>query len=226
MKSPNIMYISKRMSQVKKMIRKENSCVCVFQFIARLLYIFEGKFLAYLVGWKKSYLGRGSRVIGTRFIKMHGPVSVGRYAWIEVVSDGTDRQDVPVITFGGGFYASERLHISAINCIQLGDNCLFGSGVYISDHNHGSYKGFQHSSPNEPPIHRELVSHGPVIISSNVWIGDNVVILGPAQIGYGVVIGANSVVTRNIPDNVIVAGCPARIIKKFNHRTNQWEALE
>lgn len=226
MKLLPMLNISKRVSQAREIIRKEKPGVFLFQFIAWLLYILEGKFLAYLVGWKKSYLGRGSRVIGTRFIKMHGRVSIGRYAWIEVVSDGTDRKDLPAITFGSGFFASERLHISAISSVELGDNCLFGSGVYISDHNHGSYKGLQHSSPDVPPIDRELVSHGPVMISSNVWVGDNVIILGPVHIGHGVVIGANSVVTRNVPDNVIVAGCPARIIKKFNHKTNQWEVLE
>lgn len=226
MKLLPMLHISKRVSQAKEIIRKEKPSVCLFQFIAWLLYILEGKFSAYLVGWKKSYLGRGSRVIGTRYIKMHGRMSVGRYAWIEVVCDKTDRQDLPVITFGSGFYASERLHISAINCVELGDNCLLGSGVYISDHNHGSYKGVQHSSPDVPPIDRELVSHGSVLIGSNVWVGDNVIILGPVHIGHGVVIGANSVVTRNVPDNVIVAGSPAKIIKKFNHKTNQWELSE
>jgi lipopolysaccharide O-acetyltransferase len=129
----------------------------------------------------------------------------------------------PVIKLGIGFHASERLHLSAINRIEIGDNCLFGSGVYISDHNHGAYKESEQSHPDEPPVARRLVSHGPVVIGANVWMGDNVIVVGPVRIGGGVVVGANSVVTHDIPDNVIVAGVPAKIIKHFNINNCQWE---
>ncbi|MDD4912261.1 MAG: DapH/DapD/GlmU-related protein [Sideroxydans sp.] len=148
---------------------------------------------------------------------------MGRYAWIEALSGNNGHKFSPVIKIGQGFCASERLHISAINQIQIGDNCLFGSCVYVSDHNHGSYKGKEQSHPSEPPIQRKLVSLGPVVIGSNVWIGDNVVIVGPIQIGNGVVIGANSVVTRDIPDAVMVAGIPAKVIKRFNSESGQWQ---
>jgi len=127
---------------------------------------------------------------------------------------------------GRGLAASDRLHITSINRIEIGDNCLFGSGVFISDHNHGSYKGEDQSPPNEPPVIRKLVSHGPVIIGSNVWLGDNVVVIGPVRIGNGVVVGANSVITRDIPDNVIAAGIPAGIIKRFDGTIGKWEKLD
>ena len=148
---------------------------------------------------------------------------MGRYAWIEAVSGNNGHTFSPVIRIEQGFCASERLHISAINRIEIGDNCLFGSCVYISDHNHGSYKGEEQSAPSEPPIQRKLVSHGPVVIGSNVWIGDNVVIVGPVRIGNGVVIGANSVVTRDIPDDVMVVGIPAKILKRFNQESGKWK---
>src|SRR5450759_5133097 len=106
------------------------------------------------------------------------------------------------------FYLSDRLHLSAINRIEIGDNCLFD--------NHGSYKGDVQSAPSEQPIKRKLISLGPVVIGSNVWLGDNVIIIGPVRIGDGVVIGANSVVTRDIPEHVIAAGAPLRILKTFN----------
>jgi lipopolysaccharide O-acetyltransferase len=148
---------------------------------------------------------------------------MGRYAWIEGVSSNNGYTFSPVIKIGQGFCASERLHISAINRIEIGDNCLFGSCVYISDHNHGSYKGEVQSHPNEPPLQRKLVSHGHVVIGSNVWVGDNVIIVGPVKIGNGVVIGANSVVTRDIPDDVIVVGMPAKIIKRFDQESGKWK---
>lgn len=222
---PFIASTSKRISQISKVMAQEQPRVALFRIVGWFIYTIEGKFAAYFVGWKKAYLGRGSRVIGTRFITVGEKLSIGRYAWIEAVVESGAQTYNPVIKLGIGFHASERLHISAINQIEIGDNCLFGSGVYISDHNHGAYKGAEQSHPDEAPVARKLVSHGPVVIGSNVWMGDNVIVVGPVRIGDGVVVGANSVVTRNIPDNVIVAGVPAKIIKQFNATNSQWEVV-
>jgi lipopolysaccharide O-acetyltransferase len=223
---PFIAGFSRRLLQIAKVAAQEQPRVVLFRLVGWFVYIIEGKISAYLAGWEKAYLGRGSRVIGTCFITVGERSSIGRNAWIEAVTESGEDAYKPKIKFGNGFHASERLHISAINRIEIGDNCLFGSGVYISDHNHGSYKGAKHSHPSEPPVMRELVSHGPVVIGSNVWMGDNVTIVGPVRIGNGVVVGANSVVTRDMPDNVIVAGIPAKILKRFNFTSGKWEALE
>jgi acetyltransferase-like isoleucine patch superfamily enzyme len=219
---PLINSISRRISQIKSVMAQERPRVALFRLIGWAVYTIEGKIAAYWVGWKKSYLGRGSRVIGTRLISVGDKLSVGRYAWIQVVLETNDR-DAPVIKLGRGFHASERLHISAVNQVEIGDNCLFGSCVYISDHNHGSYKGEEQSHPSELPVERKLVSHGPVIIGANVWVGDNVTIVGPVRIGDGAVVGANSVVVHDVPDNVIVAGVPATIVKQFNFSAGKWE---
>lgn len=219
------MIFFKTLFRVKKVISRESPRAAVFRFFDWLLYIVEGKFLAYSVGWDKAYVGRGARIIGTRSITVGEKLSIGRYAWIEAVFECGVRSYSPVILIGPRFSASERLHISAINRIEIGSNCLFGSCVYISDHNHGSYKKEDQSYPGDPPIDRALVSHGPVVIGSNVWIGDNVVIVGSVRIGDGVVIGANSVVTSDVPNNVIVAGIPAKILKIYNRNNNQWEVF-
>jgi len=211
---------------ILKFVEKERAKVAFFQLVKWVVYIIEGRFAAYFVGWKKGYLGRGSRVIGTRSIWVEDRVSIGRYAWIEAISEHFKQTYTPVIKIGKGFVASERLHISAINRVEIGESCLFGSGVYISDHNHGGYKGEEQSRPSELPIMRALISTGPIIIGSNVWLGDNVIIAGHVSIGDGVVIGANSVVTHDMPANVIAVGSPAKIIKQFDANSGKWEAVE
>ena len=60
---------------------------------------------------------------------------------------------------------------------------------------------------------RKLISKGPVIISDNVWVGEGVVILPDVSIGKNAIIGANTVVTKDVPDNAVVAGNPAKLIK-------------
>ena len=61
-----------------------------------------------------------------------------------------------------------------------------------------------------------------VVIGDNVWIGDNVTVLPNVHIGKGCVIGANSVVTKDIPDNCIAVGIPAKVIKKFDYKEKKW----
>ncbi|MCQ5314902.1 hypothetical protein NE661_11700, partial [Megasphaera massiliensis] len=62
-----------------------------------------------------------------------------------------------------------------------------------------------------------------VVIEDHVWVGDNVVILHNVKIGYGSIIGANSVVTKDIPPCSIAVGAPNKVIKTWNNITNIWE---
>lgn len=101
-------------------------------------------------------------------------------------------------------------HISAINKITIGDNVLTGSYVLISDNSHGTS---DNDMLNLPPLQRPLFSKGEISIGNNVWIGDKVSILAGVHIGNNAIIGANSVVTKDIPDNCVAAGIPAKVIK-------------
>lgn len=196
-----------------------------FAFIVFFLKVFDrirGCALASIIGWSGSYIGVGSKIIGTRAIQVGYGAYINRYAWIEAVHIFKGCTFRPYISLGKGFAASDRLHISCINEVRIGDFCLFGSGVYIADHNHGIYSGENQSNPADSPISRQLLATGAVVIGSNVWLGDNVVIVGPVTIGDGVVIGANSVVTRDIPENVIAVGSPARIVKEYESSSGEW----
>ena len=100
-------------------------------------------------------------------------------------------------------------HITAINKIRIGKNVLTGTNVLISDNEHGESS---RQNMNIQPRLRQLVSKGEVIIEDNVWIGNNACILGGVRIGMGSIIGANTVVTKDIPPYSIAAGVPAKII--------------
>lgn len=116
----------------------------------------------------------------------------------------------------------DYVHIASGERITIGDNCLMASKIYISDINHGDYSGtFEYSSPDNPPDRRNLYTK-PVEIGNNVWIGENVSILPGVRIGDGCIIGANSVVNKDIPDNCIAAGVPAEIIKKWDKTKKIW----
>ena len=118
----------------------------------------------------------------------------------------------PEISIGDNCNLGEHNHITAINRISIGNGVLTVQYVYIGDNSHGSLSMEESSIP---PAFRKLVSKGEVVIEDNVWVGDKVAILSGVRIGEGSVIGANSVVTKDVPPFCIVGGCPARIIRKL-----------
>ena len=213
------------MQRLKILLKNELPFNALIIFSKTIIQQLTGRFHAYLLGWNDGYLGYHSKVIGSNAIRVGANSYIHRLAWIEAVHNFRGQVFSPKIYIGKSFSASESLHISCINRVEIGDGCLFGSGVYISDHNHGNYNGSNQSTPFEMPVDRALFSTGPVVIGSNVWLGDNVVIVGPVRIGDGAVIGANSVIKKDIPCNVIAAGAPIRILKKFNPASGRWEKI-
>lgn len=119
----------------------------------------------------------------------------------------------PEIIIGDNVAFINDVHIGAISKIVIGDGCLLASRIYISDHSHGE---INKESLDISPIKRPLTSKGDVIIGKNVWIGEGVSILPNVTIGDNCIVGANAVVTKSIPENCIVGGVPAKIIKKFS----------
>lgn len=119
----------------------------------------------------------------------------------------------------------DNVHIVAHEKVIIGDNCLMASKIFISDTNHGDYAGENQSSPNTPPNDRNLITK-PVSIGNNVWIGENVCILPGVRVGSGCIIGANTVVNKDIPDNCIAVGSPAKVVKIYNIEKKSWERIK
>ncbi|MFZ4618309.1 MAG: hypothetical protein ACOYM2_19235 [Rectinemataceae bacterium] len=129
---------------------------------------------------------------------------------------------VPTLLIGNNVQINDNVHIAALRQVRIGDNVLIASKVFISDCSHGEYGQVDGSSPYMPPAMRGLVSED-VLIEDNVWLGDNVVVLPGATIGYGSIIGSSAVVTGNIPPMTIAVGIPAKVIKFYNEVAKKWE---
>lgn len=116
----------------------------------------------------------------------------------------------PIIIFGRDVRINSTCHIGCIDRVEIGDQTLIGSHVMITDHSHG-----QNSKDelNCHPSERRLYSKGPVIIGKRCWICENAVVLPGVKIGDEAVIAANSVVTKDVPARVVVAGNPAKVVK-------------
>jgi lipopolysaccharide O-acetyltransferase len=126
------------------------------------------------------------------------------------------------LTIGTNVKVNHRLHLGVLESVEIGDDVLMASNIFISDHSHGTYRGAGQCSPETPPNHRPLVT-APVKIGDRAWLGENVCVLPGVTIGAGAIIGAGSVVTTHIPENAIAAGSPARVIKLWDAESQTWK---
>lgn len=111
-------------------------------------------------------------------------------------------------------------HIYATKKVIIEENVLTADKVYISDNLHG------YEDINQPISKQPIVQNGDgVVIGKGSWLGENVCIMG-ASVGRHCVIGANSVVTKDIPDYSIAVGVPAKIIKRYDHNRKQWRKTD
>lgn len=109
-----------------------------------------------------------------------------------------------------GSEIGERCRISIINSLEIGEKVLLSPNVYITDCDH------EYRNTNIPVIDQGIVQKGQTVsIGDGSYIGINTVIVGNVKVGKHCVIGANSVVTKDVPDYSVAVGSPARAIKNI-----------
>lgn len=150
---------------------------------------------------KLSFIGWRSviRTVGKGSIRAAGKIRLD--ACSEMVALGR-------LQVGNNLVINSWSRVIAHESISIGNNVVIARFVSILDHDHDIIK-----DPEIGSIKFEGYKTAPVKIGSNVWIGDKATVIKGVTIGDNVVIGANSVVTKDIPSNCIAAGIPAKVIK-------------
>lgn len=156
------------------------------------------------------------RTISSR-IYIGDSVYLGQDNWLNVsaLPSGT----TPVLIIGNGCKIGRRCMLSAKNRVCLEEDVLLGPGVLITDHSH------EFSDVNSPIYTQGTTAGGTVRIERNCWLGFGAAIIctsGELVIGRNSVIGANSVVTQSVPPFCVVAGNPARIVRRYDSVSAQW----
>ena len=167
-------------------------------------------------------IGPSTRIINTRIdghsrIFIGSKVYINKGGWLACVPLTGDNN--ARLTIGDGCYIGRFCHIYATSKIEIGKKVLMADKVYISDNLH-SYENTE-----MPVIEQPIKQTDQVIIADGAWLGENVCIIG-ASVGKNSVIGANSVVTKSIPDYCVAIGSPAVIIKRYNFDTKQWQKTD
>ena len=212
----------KRISQI---LNNEYLMAVPKRILNALEYRVRGYFYAKVFNVKNMRIGSCARIIGTKRITLGNNFSACRMLWLEAVVKHLNQSYTPEIFIGNNVSLSDLVHIASIGKITIGDDVLIGSKVLITDHNHGQYTGTVGIDfPHTPPNKRLLSYAGPITIENNVFIGDGAILMGGVHIGAGCIIAAGAFLKAGtcIPSNCIVAGNPAKIVKKFEVKTGGW----
>jgi len=169
-----------------------------------------------------------SQLSGVKDMEIGKNFRAGCGLWMETITSYglTGQKFSPKLIIGNRVNVGEYVHIGCNNRIVIGDDVLMGSKIYITDHNHGDYRGNGQDSPYISPCKRNLTEGKCVAIGDRCWIGEYVTILPGVRIGEGCVIGSHSTVTHDIPANSIAVGSPAKVIKQWNEKNHKWENVK
>ena len=160
----------------------------------------------------KTFIVRPFRADGADGIQLGAGCLVQRGAWLYCVGlEGAAAS----LSIGDGCVFGYHNHITAVRDVRIGDHVLTANNVYISDNMHGF------EDPSMPVMHQPVRFRQAVSIGSGSWLGENVCVIG-ASVGRNCVIGANAVVTHDIPDRCVAVGSPARVIRHYDEATRTW----
>lgn len=152
-------------------------------------------------------MGRCDILTNPRAIKIGKKVNIFKGARLEAVGDCQSKK--PKITIGDGTSINLYFHCGAAESVTIGNDVLIGGRVYISDHDH--IFDDPHLSPGKCGLRI-----APVVIKDGVWLGEGCAVLKGVTIERRAVVGANAVVTKDIPPYTVVAGVPARAIREIH----------
>ena len=172
-----------------------------------ILRLFFSKAMTFLLYRPARLVRHPVRLRGRNRIHISPGFTCGYFCRIEAFSRGGVGN---TMFFGENLNIGDFCHITSVESVVFGKNVLIGSSVFISDHDHGS-ASFEDLSIS--PANRALESK-PVIIEDNVWVGEKAIILKGVRVGSNSVVAAGSVVTKDVPPYSVVAGVPAKVIKK------------
>ena len=167
---------------------------------------------------KNFYIRRPIELQGTERISIGSNVNIGWGAWL-AASPHTGFFKECELIIRDGVSIGNFTHIYATKKICIQKNVLIADKVYISDNLHG------YEDVSTPIIKQPIVQKNEVEIGEGSWLGENVCVIG-ASIGKHCIVGANSVVTKNIPDYCVIVGAPAKIVKRYCFEEQKWKKTD
>lgn len=169
------------------------------------------------------HFGRGASIVFPAGIEGSENIDIGNDVYVAYKSylaakPHTGKSEC-LLEIGDGCRIGRFNHFYATQRVVLGANVLTANGVYISDNLH------DYRDTSTPIMYQPILQKGIVEIGEGSWLGHNACVIG-ARIGRHCVIGANSVVTHDIPDFCVVVGAPAVVIRRYDPLSKAWHRTQ
>jgi lipopolysaccharide O-acetyltransferase len=163
---------------------------------------------------RKSVIVRPDLVTNPHKIRIGDGVEIRKGARLE--ARGVADDPSPVLQIGSGTLIHNYFHCGAVEWVQIGDRVLIAGRVYITDHDHDP------GVPGEPAVSNRRVRVQPTVIEDDCWLGEGSMVLKGVRVGRGSVVAAGAIVTSDVPPYTIVAGIPARPIRRWSEDDEDW----
>jgi acetyltransferase-like isoleucine patch superfamily enzyme len=164
-----------------------------------------------------TYIDDSVQVLGWQQVRIGHHTVIGEGTWINV---NERRRAEPVVTIGDNCFIARRNFFSAGARINIGDYTLTGPDCHFIG------AGHDFSSPFKPVALREVKPDGVIEVGANCWFGSSVIVMENVRIGFGSVLGAGALITRDCPPFSLLVGAPARIIKRYDLQRQVWVKAE
>ena len=173
----------------------------------------------YHLGWPVGF-GKNVAIRNPKYISLGNNIYLDNNVILQIPEEHAEYgSHKPKLEIEDKVTVGSTTMISAVKSIRIKKNVLISQHCFIGDHNH-EYKD------TNTPIRYQGLKVAPIVIDEGAWIGANVTVSSGVRIGKNAVIGANSVVTKDIPDYSVAVGIPAKVIKKYNFKTKKWEKVK
>ncbi len=158
-------------------------------------------------------------ILTPEFISLGDKVSFRHHARIEAISSFSSESFTPNIIIESGVTFQQRCHITAASRLVIGKGTIASFDVMITDIDH-EYEDVS------LPISQQKLAIKPTYIGESCFLGGGVKIQAGTTLGRHCIVGSNSVVRGQFPDYCVIVGAPARIVKRYNENTSQWEKTD
>jgi acetyltransferase-like isoleucine patch superfamily enzyme len=143
-------------------------------------------------------------------------VRIGERSWLSVVDEHLGRSYDPRLTVGDGTVLGPDIVIACMGQIEIGERVLTASRVFVGDTFHG------YRDPEVAIIDQPMADPRPVRIGNGAFIGIGAAVLSGVSVGERAYVAAGAIVTADVPPNAVVAGNPARIIRRWDPQRRRW----
>ena len=166
-----------------------------------------------------SRIERPARLEGRAAIRIGDRVLIRSHAWISAITVWHGQRFQPQIDIENDVYIGHYCCITAVHSLRIGAGTVLSEHVYVGDSAHGIAPG------KELIMRQPLQTKGAVTIGPNCFVGYGARLLPGSRLGSWSIVATNSVVNCAVPDYTMVAGAPARPVRRFNTSTQRWEPI-